>query len=226
MVSRISTRLTVGVVAVVAFIGGLVVAAGFNLTPFGYAQQAGGGAKPPQAAVQQVTEASNAFVAIAEHVTPAVVSIQMERQARPVRVPRGGQQIPPGMEDFFKQFDPRQQQQQPMEGSGSGFLVTQDGYILTNNHVVADADRLTVTLLDKRVFKAKVVGRDPTTDIAVIKIDGTGFPTISFGDDDKSRVGEWVLAVGNPLGLDFTVTAGIISAKGRSGQLRNLYQSQ
>ena len=226
MTSRISTRLTVGVVAVVAFIGGLVVAAGFNLTPFGYAQQAGGGAKPPQAAVQQVTEASNAFVAIAEHVTPAVVSIQMERQARPVKVPRG-QQVPPGMEDFFKQFDPRQQQQQqPMEGSGSGFLVTSDGYILTNNHVVADADKLTVTLLDKRVFKAKVIGRDPTTDVAVIKIDGTDFPTINFGDDDKSRVGEWVLAVGNPLGLDFTVTAGIISAKGRSGQLRGLYASQ
>jgi serine protease Do len=225
MTSRIATRLTVGAVAVAAFIGGLVVAAGFNLTPFGYAQQAGGGAKPPQAAVQQVTEASNAFVAIAEHVTPAVVSIQMERQARPVKIPRG-QQIPPGMEDFFKQFDPRQQQQQPMEGSGSGFLVTHDGYILTNNHVVADADKLTVTLLDKRVFKAKVIGRDPTTDIAVIKIDGTNFPTISFGDDDKSRVGEWVLAVGNPLGLDFTVTAGIISAKGRSGQLRNLYASQ
>ncbi|MBA2685153.1 MAG: Do family serine endopeptidase [Gemmatimonadaceae bacterium] len=227
MTSRISTRLTVGVVAVAAFIGGLVVAAGFNLTPFGYAQQAGGGAKPPQAAVQQVTEASNAFVAIAEHVTPAVVSIQMERQARPMKSPHGQQQIPPGMEDFFKQFDPRQQQQQqPMEGSGSGFLVTADGYILTNNHVVADADKLTVTLLDKRVFKAKVIGRDPTTDVAVIKIDGTNFPTIGFGDDDKARVGEWVLAVGNPLGLDFTVTAGIISAKGRSGQLRGLYASQ
>jgi serine protease Do len=227
MASRFSTRLAVGgASAIVAFIGGLVVAGGFNLTPFGYAQQAGGGSKPPQAAVQQVTDASNAFVAIAEHVTPAVVSIQMERQARPVKVPRGGQQIPPGMEDFFKQFDPRQQQQQPMEGSGSGFLVSQDGYILTNNHVVADADKLTVTLLDKRVFKAKVIGRDPTTDVAVIKIDGTGFPTINLGNDETSRVGEWVLAVGNPLGLDFTVTAGIISAKGRSGQLRNLYASQ
>jgi serine protease Do len=223
MSSRVSSRVTIGIIAVMAFLGGLFVAAGFNLTPFGYAQQAGGG-QPPKQAVAQVTEASNAFVAIAEHVTPAVVSIQMERQARPVQVPRG-QQIPPGMEDFFKQFDPRRQQQ-PMEGSGSGFLVTSDGYILTNNHVVADADKLTVTLLDKRVFKAKVVGRDPTTDVAVIKIDGTGFPTIPFGNDEQSRVGEWVLAVGNPLGLDFTVTAGIISAKGRSGQLRGLYASQ
>jgi serine protease Do len=224
MTSRLSKRLTIGVATVAAFVGGLVVAGGFNMTPFGYAQQSGT-TRPPAAAVQQVTDASNAFVAIAEHVTPAVVSIQMERQARPVRVPRG-QQVPPGMEDFFKQFDPRQQQQQPMEGSGSGFLVSSDGYILTNNHVVADADKLTVTLLDKRVFKAKVIGRDPTTDIAVIKIDGTGFPTIPFGNDEQARVGEWVLAVGNPLGLDFTVTAGIISAKGRSGQLRNLYASQ
>ena len=224
MTSRLSKRLTIGVATVAAFVGGLVVAGGFNMTPFGYAQQTGA-TRPPAAAVQQVTDASNAFVAIAEHVTPAVVSIQMERQARPVRVPRG-QQVPPGMEDFFKQFDPRQQQQQPMEGSGSGFLVSSDGYILTNNHVVADADKLTVTLLDKRVFKAKVIGRDPTTDIAVIKIDGTGFPTIPFGNDEQARVGEWVLAVGNPLGLDFTVTAGIISAKGRSGQLRNLYASQ
>jgi len=104
--------------------------------------------------------------------------------------------------------------------------VSADGYILTNNHVVADADKVTVTLLDKRVFKAKVVGRDPSTDVAVIKIDGNNFPTLSLGDDSKARVGEWVLAIGNPLGLDFTVTAGIISAKGRSRELRGLMPSQ
>jgi serine protease Do len=129
------------------------------------------------------------------------------------------------MDDFFRQFDPNQRRQ-PEEASGSGFIVSADGYILTNNHVVADADKLTVTLLDKRMFKAKVVGRDPTTDVAVIKIEGSNFPTISLGDDAKARVGEWVLAVGNPLGLDFTVTAGIISAKGRSRELRGLYASQ
>ncbi len=90
---------------------------------------------------------------------------------------------------------------------------------------MADADKLTVTLMDKRQFTARVVGRDPDTDIAVIKIDGSGFPTLQLGDDTKARIGEWVVAVGNPLGLDFTVTAGIISAKGRSDQLRNLYAS-
>ncbi len=225
MASRFSTRMTVGIVAAVAFIGGLVVAAGFNLTPFGYAQQAGAGAKPPQAAVQQVTEASNAFVAIAEHVTPAVVSIRDRSvTARPVRNPRGQQQVPPGMEDFFKQFDPRQQQQQPMEGER--LRLHRSPQTDTSSRTTTSSRTPTSsrsTLLDKRVFKAKVIGRDPTTDVAVIKIDANELPDDRLGDDDKARVGEWVLAVGNPLGLDFTVTAGIISAKGRSGQLRGLY---
>jgi serine protease Do len=151
------------------------------------------------------------------------VSIQTERNAPKTRAPNPHQNIPPGFEDFFRQFD---QRPQPEEGSGSGFIVSADGYILTNNHVVADADKVTVALLDKRVFKAKVVGRDPTTDVAVIKIDGRDFPTLALGDDSKERVGEWVLAIGNPLGLDFTVTAGIISAKGRSRELRALMPSQ
>src|ERR687886_616229 len=224
MTSRALARARLGVVAAAAFAGGLVVAAGFNLTPFGYAQQRGEPQKPPAQSVQQMTEASNAFVSIAEHVTPAVVSIQTERGAREIRRPRG-QNIPPGLEDFFQQFDPNRRQP-PMEGAGSGFIVSPDGYILTNNHVVADADRVNVTLLDKRVYKAKIVGRDPTTDVAVIKIDGSGFPTLKMGDDTGAKIGEWVLAIGNPLGLDFTVTQGIISAKGRSGQLRGLYASQ
>src|SRR6185437_9274222 len=108
---------------------------------------------------------------------------------------------------------------QPEEASGSGFIVSKDGYILTNNHVVEDADRVKVTLFDKREFdNAKVVGRDPTTDVALIKIDGNNFPTVPLGDDATARVGEWVLAIGNPLQLNFTVTAGIVSAKGRPQQ--------
>ena len=132
--------------------------------------------------------------------------------------------MPPGMQDFFRQFGP--QQSQPQEGLGSGFIVSPDGYILTNNHVVADADKLKVKLFDGHVYPAKVVGRDPTTDVAVIKIDASGLPTASLGDDSKAEVGQWVLAIGNPLQLDFTVTAGIISAKGRSGNLKSLYNSQ
>jgi serine protease Do len=222
---RALSRARLGIVAVAGFAGGLLVAAGVNLTPFGYAQQKASPQKPPAQAVQPLADLSNGFVSIAEHVTPAVVSIQTERERSAAPSRRQRPDLPPGLDDFFRQFDQPDRQAPPVEGSGSGFIVSPDGYILTNNHVVAGAERVNVTLLDKRVFKAKVIGRDPDTDIAVIKIEGSGFPTIPFGDDTKSRVGEWVLAVGNPLGLDFTVTAGIVSAKGRSGQLRGLYGS-
>jgi len=207
-----------------AFLGGLIVASSLDLTRFGYAQ---GASRPSSQEVRTLNDQSNAFVSIAEHVTPAVVSIQTERDPRATGdSPRSrGRTVPPGLEDFFQQFDPRRQE--PVESSGSGFLVSKDGYILTNNHVVADADRVTVTLTDHRIFKAKVVGRDPTTDVAVIKIDGNDFPAIEFGDDSGVRVGEWVLAIGNPLGLDFTVTAGIVSAKGRGGtQLAGLLRDR
>ena len=199
-----------------AFLGGVLLASGLDLTRFGYAQ---GASKPTAAEVKPLAETGNAFVSIAEHVTPAVVSIQTTRAPRTARQRNG--RIPPGFEDFFNQLDP--QRQQPQEASGSGFIVSKDGYILTNNHVVEDADRVTVTLTDHRVFKAKVIGRDPTTDVALIRIDGGDLPTVSLGDDGKVRIGVWAVAIGNPLGLDFTVTAGIVSAKGRgSRDLRGL----
>jgi serine protease Do len=224
--SRSFTRIRFGAAVVTAFVGGLVFASGFDFTRFGYAQQSGVVTKSvarTTSAPPAVSDLSNAFVDIAGRVTPAVVSIEAERDARVRRTPREQQQqqpqrrnVPPGLEDFFQQFDPRQQQG-PAQASGSGFLVTQDGYILTNNHVVDNFDRVNVTLTDHRVFKAKVIGRDPTTDVAVIKIDaGNNLPVAAMGDDASLRVGEWVVAIGNPLGLDFTVTAGIVSAKGRS----------
>jgi serine protease Do len=111
-----------------------------------------------------------------------------------------------------------------MSGLGSGFIVSPDGYILTNNHVVANATRVTVGLPDGRIFTAKVIGRDPSTEVALVKIDATGLPTLPLGDDSTVQVGDGVMAVGNPLGLNFTVTSGIISAKGRSGSLRDLFQ--
>jgi serine protease Do len=218
-------RTKLGAAVVGAFLGGLIVASSLDLTRFGYAQ---GASRPTTQEVRTLNDQSNAFVSIAEHVTPAVVSIQTERDPRAASGSprqRGGRTVPPGLEDFFEQFDPRRQD--PVESSGSGFLVSKDGYILTNNHVVADADRVTVTLTDRRIFKAKVVGRDPTTDVAVIKIDGGEFPVVEIGDDAGLRVGEWVLAIGNPLGLDFTVTAGIVSAKGRGGaQLASLLRDR
>ncbi len=214
------SRARFGAAIVVAFLCGLIFASGFNLTRFGWAQgRVISASNPSSAQMASAAETETAFEAVADHARPAVVSIQIEKFARQRPTPnphgRGGQRLPPGIEDFFHNFD-QTPSDQPEEASGSGFIVSSDGYILTNNHVVADADRVTVTLFDKRQFNAKVVGRDPTTDVAVVKIDGKGFPTVNLGDDAKARVGQWVLAIGNPLELDFTVTAGIVSAKGRN----------
>ena len=112
------------------------------------------------------------------------------------------------------------------KGAGSGVIVTQDGYIVTNNHVVDFADELEVTLYDDRTFKAKKIGVDKRTDLAVLKIDATNLPTIQYGDSDRAKVGEWVLAVGNPFDLTSTVTAGIISAKGRDIDLSLIHISE
>jgi serine protease Do len=204
------SRARFGVAVVAAFVFGLLFASGLDLTKFGFAQEGKGG-KVASSQVQSLAETGSAFEAIADHVTPAVVSIQTQR----VRTnPRRGSQRP-GIEDFFRNFEQQPQREEAQEASGTGFIVSKDGYILTNNHVVADADKVTVTLLDKRSFEAKVIGRDPTTDVAVIKVNGDDLPVVTLGDDNTARVGQWVVAIGNPLGLDFTVTAGIISAKGR-----------
>jgi serine protease Do len=212
-------RARFGAAIVVAFLCGLVFASGFDLTHFGWAQSRS--TKPAPAQIASAAETETAFEAVADHARPAVVSIDIEKfaKARPTSSQRqrgrGGQQLPPGIEDFFRQFD-NQPNDQPEEASGTGFIVSPDGFILTNNHVVADADKVTVTLYDKRTFEAKVIGRDPTTDVAVVKIDEKNLPTLSLGDDAGARVGQWVLAIGNPLRLNFTVTAGIVSAKGRT----------
>ena len=118
--------------------------------------------------------------------------------------------------DFFRRFGPPQQRDYETRSLGSGFIVSTDGYILTNAHVVDMADEVTVKLNDKREFKAKVIGADKRTDVAVIKIEATGLPAVKIGDPEKLRVGEWVLAIGSPFGFESTVTAGIVSAKGRS----------
>jgi serine protease Do len=161
------------------------------------------------APIKTVSDLGDAFVGVAEHVKPAVVFIKAQHVER-----AEDQKLPPGFEEFFPNFKRRPQVEQ---GSGSGFIVSPDGYILTNNHVVAGADKVTVRLYDKHEYTAKVVGTDPNTDVAVIKIDATGLPTVGFGNSDSTRVGEWALAIGNPLGeaFAFTVTAGIVSAKGR-----------
>jgi Do/DeqQ family serine protease len=153
------------------------------------------------------------FTQAAAAVTPAVVYIRTSYTA----TSGGGRQQQDMMDLFGDMFGQRMQprQSQPRMASGSGVIISPDGYIVTNNHVVAKADKIDITLNDHRTFKAKVIGTDPNTDLALIKIEGTNLPVVKFGNSDDVRVGEWVLAVGNPFNLTSTVTAGIVSAKGR-----------
>src|SRR5205809_398810 len=159
------------------------------------------------------------FSALVEQNGPAVVNISTT--AAPVRTQMQLPQIPgePGdpIQEFFRRFQiPMPQGDAIRRGVGSGFIVSADGYILTNAHVVDDASEVTVKLTDKREFKAKVIGVDRRTDVALVKIDSKNLPTVRIGDASKARVGEWVAAIGSPFGLENTVTAGIISAKSRS----------
>ena len=188
-------------------------------------------ARPPisTGAVARLEDLSDAFATVAARVKPSVVYITARHDARQVSGQQGQapdlSQIPPELRDFFRNMPGMPGNPQAPRGrsrggtaSGSGFVVSTDGYILTNNHVVDGASEVTVRLLDRREYKAKVVGRDPNTDVAVLKIDAKGLTAAPLGNSDAARVGEWVLAVGNPLGenLTFTVTQGIISAKGRA----------
>jgi serine protease Do len=118
--------------------------------------------------------------------------------------------------DFFRRFAPQMPRDQESQSLGSGFIISADGYIMTNAHVVDHADKITVRLTDKREFTAKVIGADKRTDVALLKIDATGLPKITVGDPNKLKVGEWVVAIGSPFGFDNSVTAGIVSAMGRS----------
>jgi len=168
---------------------------------------------------------SAAFEEVAEAVKPSVVSItSIKRVETPALIfpgPRGPLRDPLREffgDDLFERFFGRGQPEREgvVRGGGTGVIVSADGYVLTNNHVVEGADQVTVSLADGRRFVAQIVGTDPKTDLAVIKISADGLKPAQLGDSERLRVGEWVLAVGNPLGLEQTVTAGIISAKGRS----------
>ncbi len=172
--------------------------------------------------VQILRKASKAFTEVARNTIPAVVFIHVEQTvetgepARPFNDPHGlfG-------DDFLRRFfgTPPQQRaprQFRRQGQGSGFLITDDGYILTNSHVVGDADRIMVRLQDGRELEARRVGTDPRSEVAVIKIEAEDLPFLKLGDSDDLEIGEWVIAIGNPFGLSATLTVGVVSAKGRS----------
>lgn len=166
------------------------------------------GARPMQVSYSGMVD----FTAAASATVDAVVHVKIRSQYTVVENP---------IYNFLFGRPNYQQQEMPVVASGSGVIISRDGYIVTNNHVVEGADALEVTLDDNRTFTAKVIGADPTTDIALIKIDGDNFPFIPWGNSDNLKVGEWVLAIGNPFNLASTVTAGIVSAKARNINIIN-----
>ncbi len=186
-----------------------------GVVPANYAKQTGlfDGATPPGAVD---------FTIPAQASTPAVVHIKTKTNAKQVSNNLPKVQRSPfgdlfGDDDMFEQFFGRRNNMIPEQrASGSGVIIGDDGYIVTNNHVVANADEITVTLANKKTYKAKVLGTDPAYDLAVIKIEATGLPYLIYGNSDEVKIGQWVLAIGYPLNLEATVTAGIVSAKARS----------
>ena len=219
MLNPIRTKLTVLLVGLACLSIGVLFASTLEWTPATLATQSGSvGAPMTQASLR---ETGNAFTQIAQTVTPAVVSIRgQQRVSARNQIPDLGP-----FDRFFQhpELDPEQlqpdQRQRPREdyrqSGGSGVLIREDGYILTNNHVVDGMVEITVILNDNRSYDAEIVGADPSTDIAVIKIDANNLPSARLAPDEQVQVGEWVLALGNPFGLDFTMTAGIVSAIGR-----------
>jgi len=176
---------------------------------------------PVQAAekVSLVKEMSKEFAQIAKKALPAVVSVRTQYSQRAQgNHEEMNQPFGPFPDDFFERFFgfPMPEQRGPRKGQGSGFVVSADGYILTNNHVVREAEQITISFTDGREFAAKVVGQDPNTDVALLKIDGTNLDFLKLDNSDNLEIGEWVMAVGSPLRLQGSVTVGVVSAKGRS----------
>jgi serine protease Do len=195
----------------IGIVFGAILVSGFGLVRPSLADLNLGAAEPPVKLDADASSFSQAFIEVAEKVTPAIVQIAVVSE----------RENPHG--DWF--FFPFKDMPKEQRGSGSGIIISADGYIVTNNHVVENASKVTVGLSDKRQFDAIVVGTDPLTDLAVVKIDANNLPVAFLGNSDNLKVGQWVMAIGNPLSLASTVTAGIVSAIGRGqlGLIRDSY---
>ncbi len=206
---------------------GALLALSLPVLAVGAQAQAPAAASAAQAA--PITRELPDFADLAERAGPSVVNIRTTERGRAGRQ-GGAPEIPEEMEEFFRRFGiplpgrpapnapgtPNTPGDEPQQrGVGSGFILSADGYVMTNAHVVEGADEVFVTLTDKRELKARIIGSDRRTDVAVVKIDAAGLPAVKIGDVNRLRVGEWVMAIGSPFGLDNTVTAGIVSAKAR-----------
>ena len=185
------------------------------------------------AAPSFATDVPPSFADLVEKLSPAVVNISTTQKTKAGMQNGGemfdmpddgenGEEMPDMMRKFFEQFGGKEpksgkQAEQELTSLGSGFIIDPEGYIATNNHVIADAEEITVTLTDDTKLKAKIIGRDAKTDLALLKVEaGHKLPSVPWGDSDAARVGDWVIAIGNPFGLGGTVTAGIISARARN----------
>ena len=213
-----------------ARVGWLAGAAGVGVLTFSILNVTDGLTAQPAAPRAPAAAPGTSFAEVIDAVSPAVVNIavaKVEQSAPTVfRFREGSPGMPQGTQpqfpfEFFERFfDGNPQEfQRRTEGQGSGFLIDATGYIVTNNHVAGGAEEITVTLQDGRQLDAELVGSDPRTDLALLKIDAGNLPYVAFGDSDKARVGDWVVAIGNPFGLGGTATAGIISARGRDIRL-------
>jgi len=210
--------------AIIAFfILSVILAAGINIAKAG-----------SSADNDILNRSSKAFVNVVKKAKPAVVHIKVEKTTRSTLPNQGGEDIfnHPFFDQFFGPQYRRQRPEQPRQreykqrGQGSGFIISKDGFILTNNHVIEDADIIKVSLSDNREFDAKVVGADPQSDVALLKIeDPENLPVLALGNSEALEVGEWVIAIGNPFGLSQTVTVGVVSAKGRSSVGINQYEN-
>ncbi len=210
-------------------LGGIAIVLVAALAVIGYqAKPAAAADKAQSLAVVQAL--SDAFEQVANDTSPAVVNIRVEKKMKESPMVYEEQDgAPMSPDDLFQRFFggppmgghrgmPHREEAESTPvpvGEGSGFIISEDGYIVTNHHVAGDADGLKVTLEDGRSFDAKLIGTDPQTEIALIKVEAKGLPTLKFGDSDKVRVGQWVLAIGSPFGLKHSVTSGIVSARGR-----------
>jgi serine protease Do len=208
---NLKTKVTLGAVAAACFVGGAVISGVLDLTPWGAAES------EPSSDLEALRRIGQGFSQVVEEVSPSVVNVRVSKEVSVPPHPFGESPF-----DFFGEgpfgrfFEMPEGGDYLQQGSGSGVIVSADGYILTNNHVISEADEITVVMGDGERYDAEIVGVDPRTDLAVIKVKATGLPVAKLGDSDKIKVGEWVLAVGNPFELQNTVTAGIISARGRS----------
>ncbi|MFZ5452414.1 MAG: DegQ family serine endoprotease [Thermodesulfobacteriota bacterium] len=208
--------ITFSTLAIAGLVIGLILSSSIDLTRPSAAQTL---TPKPQVALAPTGARPASLAALAKKLSPAVVNIKVVKLER-AALDSPEMESPDGQfGDLFKKFFkemPRMPKNHRAQGAGSGVIISQDGYILTNNHVVDGAKEVTVTLADQKECKAKVVGRDPKTDLAVLKIKSSkSFPAATLGDSDQLQVGDWVVAIGNPFGLNNTVTCGIVSAKGR-----------